>query len=277
MNKATVSGQASKTSTFMGEDIPQAVRDTSENVSTVQGSKSVKWIVIAVIAGTVALVAGVLVAWQGGMLGLLNNSEVAQTEQTEAQDPNATVDPNAPKTESLLGHLPYQEAPPEDLQPISSDGRIQLRQAAARAFLDMKEAARSQGVYLVPISGFRSEEDQKYLFFEVKAQRGQVAMERAEVSAPPGYSEHHTGYAVDIGDANIPATDLSPNFENTPAFQWMKENAAYYSFEISFPKGNTQGVSYEPWHWRFVGDRHSLETFYKARTQEVQEVQETQP
>lgn len=273
MNKASVSGQASKTSTFMGEDIPQAVRDTSEKVSAVQGSKSVKWIVIAVIAGTVALVAGVLVAWQGGMLALLNTSEVAQTEQTDAQDPDVPADPNAPKTEMLLGHLPYQEAPPEDLQPISGDGRILMRQAAARAFLDMKEAARSQGVYLVPISGFRTEEDQKYLFFEVKAQRGQVAMERAEVSAPPGYSEHHTGYAVDIGDANVPATDLSPNFENTPAFQWMEENAAYYSFELSFPKGNSQGVSYEPWHWRFVGDRHSLETFYKARTQEVEATQ----
>ncbi len=276
MNKATVSGQASKTSTFMGEDIPQAVRDTSEKVSPAQGSKSVKWIVFVMIAGTVTLAAGVLVAWQGGMLGLGNNSQVTQTEQTEqtaSPDPNATEDPNAPKTETLLGHLPYTEAPPEDLQPISDDGRILMRQAAARAFLDMKEAARSQGVYLVPISGFRSEEDQKYLFFEVKAQRGQVTTERAEVSAPPGYSEHHTGYAVDIGDANLPATDLSPNFENTPAFQWMKENAAYYSFEISFPKGNTQGVSYEPWHWRFVGDRHSLETFYKARAQEVQETQ----
>ncbi|MCT7984389.1 D-alanyl-D-alanine carboxypeptidase family protein [Laspinema sp. A4] len=273
MNKATVSGQASKTSTFMGEDIPQAVRDTSEKVSTVQESKSVKWIVIAVIAGTVALIAGVLVAWQGGMLGLLNNSEVAQTEQTDSPDPNATVDSNAPKTETLLGHFPYKEAPLEDLQPISNDGRLLMRQAAARAFLDMKEAAQLQGVYLVPISGFRSEEDQKYLFFEVKAQRGQVTTERAEVSAPPGYSEHHTGYAVDIGDANVPATDLSPSFENTPAFQWMKENAAYYSFEISFPKGNTQGVSYEPWHWRFVGDRDSLETFYKARTQEVEETQ----
>ena len=257
----------------MGEDIPQAVRDTSEKVSKVPRSRSVKWIVIAVIAGTFALVAGVLVAWPGGMLGLLNNSEVAQTEPTDSQDPNATADPNARITETLLGHFPYQEAPPEDLKPISNDGRIQLRQAAARAFLDMKEAARSQGVYIVPISGFRSEEDQKYLFFEVKAQRGQVAMERAEVSAPPGYSEHHTGYAVDIGDAHLPATDLSPRFENTPAFQWMKENAAYYSFELSFPEGNAQGVSYEPWHWRFVGDRHSLETFYKARTQEVQETQ----
>ncbi len=270
MDKARVSEQPSKTSTFMGEDIPQAVRDSSESLSAAKRSKSGQWIAIAVIAGVMALISGALVAWQGGIPGFSNNSELAQSGQSGSPDPNATPDPNVSTTETLLGHLPYKEAPPEDLQPISNDGSLLMRQAAARAFLDMKEAAQSQGVYLVPISGFRSEEDQKYLFFEVKAQRGEVTTERAEVSAPPGYSEHHTGYAVDIGDANLPATDLSPNFENTPAFQWMKENAAYYSFEISFPEGNTQGVTYEPWHWRFVGDRDSLETFYKARTQEVQ-------
>ena len=89
--------------------------------------------------------------------------------------------------------------------------------------------------------------------------------QRAAVSAPPGYSEHHTGYAIDIGDADVPATNLSPDFENTAAFKWLRENAAYFSFELSFPRDNPQNIMYEPWHWRFVGDRHSLETFYKAR------------
>ncbi len=86
------------------------------------------------------------------------------------------------------------------------------------------------------------------------------------MSAPPGYSEHHTGYAIDIGDEYYPDADLKTSFENTSAFEWLQENAAYYSFELSFPKGNSQGVSYEPWHWRFVGDRDSLETFYRARS-----------
>jgi D-alanyl-D-alanine carboxypeptidase len=107
--------------------------------------------------------------------------------------------------------------------------------------------------------------DQNYLFFDVKAQRGQTAQKRAEVSAPPGYSEHHTGYAVDIGDATTPALDLNPNFEKTAAFQWLQANATHFNFELSFPRNNLQGVNYEPWHWRFVGDRPSLETFYKAR------------
>jgi len=45
----------------------------------------------------------------------------------------------------------------------------------------------------------------------------------------------------------------------------LSANAARYSFELSFAKNNRQGVSYEPWHWRYVGDRDSLETFYKAQ------------
>ncbi|MEM7758056.1 MAG: D-alanyl-D-alanine carboxypeptidase family protein, partial [Cyanobacteria bacterium P01_A01_bin.40] len=79
------------------------------------------------------------------------------------------------------------------------------------------------------------------------------------------YSEHHTGYAVDIGDGNAPATHLETDFANTAAFRWLEQNALKYSFELSFPPDNKQGVSYEPWHWRFVGDRDSLETFYKVR------------
>jgi D-alanyl-D-alanine carboxypeptidase len=145
------------------------------------------------------------------------------------------------------------------------DGNIRLRRAAAAAFESMVAAAQADGVSIVPISGFRSLADQQHVFFDIKAERGQNATKRAEVSAPPGYSEHHTGYAIDVGDANAPDTNLSTSFEETAAFQWLKNNAPRYNFEISFPRNNPQGVSYEPWHWRFVGDRASLETFYKAR------------
>jgi D-alanyl-D-alanine carboxypeptidase len=167
--------------------------------------------------------------------------------------------------ENVLGHLPYSEASPEELKPITSDGRIRLRKAAAEKFLAMQAAARAQGVILVPISGYRSVKDQEYLFFNIKEQRNQNTEKRAEVSAPPGYSEHHTGYAVDLGDGKAPSTNLSVSFENTGAFRWLKNNANRYSFTISFPPDNPQGVSYEPWHWRFEGDIDSLETFYKAK------------
>ncbi|WP_225913814.1 M15 family metallopeptidase [Leptolyngbya ohadii] len=168
---------------------------------------------------------------------------------------------------ALLNHLPYTEAPRTDLKPLTADGKVLLRQSAAAKFKEMAAAAKADGVILVPLSGFRSIADQERVFFDVKAKRGQDAEKRAAVSAPPGYSEHHTGYAIDLGDANRPATDLQASFETTAAFRWLKKNAAFYSFELSFPKNNPMGVSYEPWHWRFVGDRNSLETFYRAREQ----------
>lgn len=198
-----------------------------------------------------------------------SNSEPSVTDIPD-KSPSPTANPpqQAKKTEevdNLLGHLPYQEAPTSELVAITADGSIKLRQAAAEKFQQMQAAAAAEGIILTPISGFRSVSEQDYLFFRVKEQRVQDTSKRAEVSAPPGYSEHHTGYGIDVGDGKVPATNLSPDFENTAAFRWMEQNAARYSFELSFPRDNPQGISYEPWHWRFVGDRHSLETFYKVR------------
>ena len=167
--------------------------------------------------------------------------------------------------ENVLGHLPYEEAPLAELEPITNDGRIRLRKKAAERFLAMQADARQNGILLTPLSGFRSVAEQEHLFFGIKEQRKQVVAKRAEVSAPPGYSEHHTGYVVDIGDGRAPATNLSPRFNRTAAYQWLANNAARYSFELSFTPNNHQGISYEPWHWRYVGDTDSLETFYKAR------------
>ena len=179
-----------------------------------------------------------------------------------------TVTPTKPAIQAnkaLLGHLPYDVASESELEAISADGRLKMRSAAAKKFQQMQAAAKADGVILTPISAFRDDQTQEQLFFGVKEQRVQNATKRAEVSAPPGYSEHHTGYAIDIGDGNAPATHLETDFANTAAFRWLEKNALKYSFELSFPPDNQQGVSYEPWHWRFVGDRDSLETFYKVR------------
>jgi D-alanyl-D-alanine carboxypeptidase len=148
---------------------------------------------------------------------------------------------------------------------VSADGRLKLRAITAEKYQQMVDAARRDGVNLVLISGFRSIEEQQYLFFQVKEQRGQDTTKRAEVSAPPRHSEHHTGYAIDVGDGNSPGTNLSQSFEKTAAFRWLQNNAARFSFELSFPRDNPQGIAYEPWHWRFVGDQDSLETFYQSR------------
>ena len=71
------------------------------------------------------------------------------------------------------------------------------------------------------------------------------------VNAAPGYSEHHTGRAVDIGTPGCPP--LEEAFEDTAAFAWLSRNAGAAGFRMTYPRGNPQGVIYEPWHWLFVG------------------------
>jgi D-alanyl-D-alanine carboxypeptidase len=146
--------------------------------------------------------------------------------------------------------------------PLSANGSIRLRSAAAAQYEAMSQAAAQAGMRLVPLSGYRSQAEQEAVFFSLKAERGQDATTRAEVSAPPGYSEHHTGYAIDLGDSNQAGTHLTSDFADTPAYAWLETNAVRFGYELSFPSDNFQGVAFEPWHWRFVGDRTSLETFY---------------
>jgi zinc D-Ala-D-Ala carboxypeptidase len=248
------------------EDIPAALRD--ENKTQPDHPKPVvtaqKLPFSAIAIGIGMLIAG----------GIAFKFATASREGTSVVPAIATTNNNnnpappvtnntQPGTDNVLNHLPYTEAPEAELVSIGSGYR--LRKTAAAKFQAMVAAARSSGVNITTISAFRSVEDQKRLFFGVGAERGQEAKKRAEVSAPPKYSEHHTGYAIDVGDSSVPATNLNQNFDTTPAYKWLKTHAATYSFELSFPKDNIQKVSYEPWHWRFVGDINSLETFYKAR------------
>jgi D-alanyl-D-alanine carboxypeptidase len=163
----------------------------------------------------------------------------------------------------LLGHFPYAEAPASSLSQIAPG--LALRREAAEALEAMQRAAAADGVELRVLSAYRPTALQKSLFFDVKADRNQDARTRARVSAPPGFSEHSTGYAVDLGDARLPATDLSPQFEQTPAFRWLAANANRYHFTLSFPRGNRQGVSYEPWHWRYEGSTEALRLFEPAQ------------
>ncbi len=245
------------------DDIPVALRETPNNVNKPRDNTVIVAGSLSAL-GMAALVAGVMFSLR---VQQTQNAVVATASPAPTNTQTTPVKP-ASAGDTLLGHYAYPEAPRAELVPIVDDGSIKLRKAAAKAYKEMVAAAAADGINLVPISGFRSINDQEYLYFDVKAERGQVAAERAKVSAPPGYSEHHTGYAIDVGDGDVPATNLSQSFEKTPAFKWLKENAAHYSFELSFPKNNRQGVSYEPWHWRYAGDIQSLQMFYKARETE---------
>ncbi|MBD2486416.1 D-alanyl-D-alanine carboxypeptidase family protein [Aulosira sp. FACHB-615] len=263
MNKAGFSGKAPNSSGDSGDDIPVALRDTPD-----VSSKTPLQPLVLIIGGVAGFI--LLAVVSGFFFSLTTPKKITDSSSSPADSstvttPGATNSANPQDNNAVLGHLAYPEAPESELAAITSDRRIRMRTAAAEKFRAMTQAARSAGVILVPISGFRSVKEQEQLFFEVGAQRNQTPAQRAALSAPPGHSEHHTGYAVDIGDGAAPATNLQANFDQTKAFSWLQANAARFGFELSFPQDNVQGVSYEPWHWRFVGDRQSLETFYKAR------------
>jgi len=162
----------------------------------------------------------------------------------------------------LLGHFPYAEAPAGVLVSIAPG--LQLRADAADALQAMRSRAAAEGIDLAVLSAFRGIALQRQLFFEVSAERNQSASTRAQVSAPPGYSEHSTGYAVDLGDGRDPSTHLSPRFETTRAYAWLVANAARFHYQLSFPRANRQGVSFEPWHWRYEGSTEALRTFSEA-------------
>ena len=100
--------------------------------------------------------------------------------------------------------------------------------------------------WLLLVSAFRSIARQHEIV-AAKLARGQQLDAILQVSAAPGFSEHHTGRAVDIGTPDSPA--LEEVFEQTPAFAWLQANAACFGFVLSFPRGNACGYLYEPWHW----------------------------
>lgn len=134
---------------------------------------------------------------------------------------------------------------------VGADGRQhQLTPAAAAAWAALKQAAQQDGVELFIASAFRNLERQSEII-EHKLARGMSIEAILKLSAPPGYSEHHSGCAVDIGTPNSVPTE--EEFETTAAFAWLSDNAARFGFVLSFPRGNRFGYIYEPWHWYFHG------------------------
>ena len=132
---------------------------------------------------------------------------------------------------------------------VGDDSRDhRLTPEAATAWRSMRAAALADGVVIQIASAFRSIDRQVEIVRE-KLAAGASLPDILSASAPPGYSEHHTGRAVDITTDGVAPFEVE--FEQTPAFAWLSENAARFGFVLSFPPGNAHGYQYEPWHWRY--------------------------
>jgi D-alanyl-D-alanine carboxypeptidase/Peptidase family M23 len=157
---------------------------------------------------------------------------------------------------TLYGHKKYSEA-----SSLASAGNGEkLAPDAGAAFKEMKSAAAANGIDLTVISGFRSVESQKPLWNKQVAKQGSESA-AAKISAPPGYSEHHTGYALDLGSGSN--TSLNSSFAITPAYSWLSKNAKDYGFVQSF--NGSDSVQNEPWHWKYTGSSAARRSLSGAR------------
>lgn len=146
-------------------------------------------------------------------------------------------------------------AEPEQLAAAGPDvfGRpAQLEPRALKAWQQMQQAAAVAGVELHLVSAFRSIDYQAALL-ERKLSAGRSLADVLSVNAAPGFSEHHTGRAIDIGTPGCPP--LEEEFDQTQAFRWLSEHAKEFGFLLSYPRGSSGIINYEPWHWCFHLDK----------------------
>lgn len=128
------------------------------------------------------------------------------------------------------------------------DRKQRLLPAAAAAWQAMQAHAHSAGVSLQLVSAFRSLDYQAGLIRR-KLEQGKHMEQILAVSAAPGYSEHHSGRALDLTTPGAPV--LEEAFEDTAAYRWLTGHAAAHGFFQSYPRENPHGVIFEPWHWAF--------------------------
>ncbi|MDD3192454.1 MAG: M15 family metallopeptidase [Oscillospiraceae bacterium] len=150
---------------------------------------------------------------------------------------------------------------PDDYAPtvVSVGGSYKLETKAASAWTDMQAAASNDGVSLWIISAYRTLERQTELYNEKVTEYKNLGYSEADAKveagkwvAIPGTSEHCLGYAADL-------CSLEENFENSDQFAWLQKHCAEYGFILRYPKDkvNTTKISYEPWHYRYVGSNHA--------------------
>ena len=147
-----------------------------------------------------------------------------------------------------------------------------LQTPACDAFLEMQKAAAADGVTVWMQSGYRSVKYQTGLYerkTKYYTDRGYDTATAKEMAAavvnPPGYSEHNCGLAADLNSPEH--TGLDEGFENTTAFRWLCEHAVEYGFILRYPKGaeDKTEITYEPWHWRYLGRENAAKISASGR------------
>lgn len=168
---------------------------------------------------------------------------------------NTIAVPNPESVDILVNktyHLDASYTPPEvvDLSKrYASEGR-QLAKVASDALINFIQAGEKVGVTFYATSGYRSYANQEELYKRYSTSLGQNTTDT--LSAKPGFSEHQTGYAVDIAATH---EDDIPEYKDTLAYQWTSTNCSDYGWILRYPQGKEAitGYAFESWHYRYLG------------------------
>lgn len=205
---------------------------------------------------------------------LQNNQKTPAAEKDEAHKASEPKQPSNP-----TGYIEGQELPSEPKTidgvllankqyPMPKDFEPGESKEARAAFDEMKASAELSGIVLQAFSTYRSYEYQVSLYNRYVERDGAEAADR--YSARPGYSEHQTGMAFDIGEENHESHWASASFGETEAAKWLMSNAYKFGFILRYPEGKEQitGYMYESWHYRYVGKDIAEQIFKRNLTLE---------
>lgn len=218
--------------------------------------------------GMVFLLAGLLLLSGCTVRRPAPEGSVSSAPEEDAM-PESTLIPREDigKIENLLlvnAANPVPDVYTPELYPVS--GPYQMDADAAGSMLWMLYDAAREGVDLMVVSAYRERERQRQNFQnEVEEYVAAGLSEEEAVAAtsqwiaPPGTSEHETGLAADIVTSSYQV--LNHGFAETDAAKWLAEHAPEYGFILRYPEDKTEitGITYEPWHFRYVGRRAARE------------------
>lgn len=192
-----------------------------------------------------------------------DGQELKFSSGTQSNQPSETITIHVTDEQVTRGNLVLvnkdypldPEAVPEDIVSLFENpdlmhgyvvlnNKTRLSRSVAEHFRDMVRAAGEDGVNRFMISsGYRDKEEQEQLYRE----------KGADYALPPGYSEHNLGLSMDIGSTQ-------QSIDRSPEGTWLKEHAWEHGFILRYPQDKTEitGIQYEPWHFRYVGQPHSM-------------------
>lgn len=233
--------------------------------------KFIRGIIVIIIA--LAIIIGMLWAIISGIISLFTKKEDKQTENNNSQISENTVQTNqATQVSSNITNSALDEwnlklvnkdnSVSRDYVPELEelDDGIKFDKRAVSYLKDMINAMYKEKITKVWVqSAYRSYEKQEQLFnnkvkyYKDQGKKQEEAEELAQkLVQRPEMSEHNLGLAADFNT-------VTNDFENTKAFAWLKEHAQDYGFILRYPKDKQDitGISYESWHWRYVGVEHA--------------------